>query len=87
MADAAHPFDHYADQLAGRLLTLEALVTLLLRETASGPGLLAAAGDRLAQLESVAAGPNPSAETRDQVLHMFEAARESLDRIHAGARR
>ncbi|MDP3407261.1 hypothetical protein [Bosea sp. (in: a-proteobacteria)] len=77
----ANPMDDIEVQVPGRLLALEILVTLLLREKANSRKLLAEAERHLAKVEAEAL-TELSPETRERALQMFEAARTSFDVIN-----
>ena len=78
--DDGSALDDYAPQLAGRMLALETLVTLLLRaEPRPGP-IIAAARARIDQLETAERAAGVPAAAR-QACVTFAAARASLDSI------
>ena len=72
--------DDLSVRLPGRLLTLEIVLTLLLRERAGADRLLAEADAILAKIEAEVYAPGVS-ETDGYAPKMFAAARETLDQI------
>lgn len=80
------PLDELNVQLPGRMLALEIVVTLLLRQKANPRAIMQAADERLTALEALEI---PLAETRgsDYALKLFAAARENLDTMAAQSRR
>jgi dsDNA-specific endonuclease/ATPase MutS2 len=76
---AENPVDDLAVQLPGRMLALEVLFTLLLRRVAvaSAKSVLREAADVIDQIESDITKEKSS----DYQLAMFEAARESVQKI------
>lgn len=80
-----NPMDELNVQLPGRLMTVEILVTLLLREKANARKLLVAAENQLGHLEGAVLADTP-AQHRDYAMKMFEAARQNLDAFNRNVR-
>ncbi|MGE3990357.1 hypothetical protein [Pseudorhodoplanes sp.] len=75
------PLDSYEVQLAGRLLAIEALITILLRQNpAGGLRIIRQTEEALSHTETLALkGMTPSQAKR--TVATFAAGRESLDAI------
>jgi hypothetical protein len=69
------PLDELNVQLPGRIMALELMVTLLLREKSQPRRLIAQAEDQLARLEANEIGAGMSS----YALQVYAAARETLD--------
>jgi hypothetical protein len=80
-----NPLDQLNVQLPGRLLAVEVVLVLLLRQKANVGRLLAEADEILTMLES-----NEMAQTGSQTaryaLEVYQAARANLDHLGAQAR-
>lgn len=88
--DGERPLDALNVQLPGRILTLEVLMVLLLRQKPGAMKLLREAGDILDSIESninatLMGGTDDNA--RKYQLLVFEAAREQLLKIEGEVRR
>ncbi|XUM25087.1 hypothetical protein ACRAVF_34030 (plasmid) [Bradyrhizobium oligotrophicum S58] len=70
------PLDQLNVQLPGRMLTMEILLTLLLRKQSKAGQILKAADERLSVLEAVLI---KDGHVTDYQLNVFAAARASLD--------
>ncbi len=84
--DDVDPLDQLNVQLPGRLMTLEILIVLLLRQKSNVGRLLAQADEILTVLETNEFKNGPPA-VAEYALHVFAAARESLDKLSTEARR
>lgn len=77
---AANPIDEMEVQLPGRLLTVEILLTLLLREKASSGRLMAQARQILQHVENEIIQSTP-ADKLAYPFAMFATARAALDKV------
>lgn len=84
--DTLSPFDEYAVQIPGRLLTVEILTILLMRELPRHrrEAIFAEADAALTSCEAGVHARN-TAQTDDYALKMFAVARDNLDHIAAKA--
>lgn len=80
------PLDELAVQLPGRLMAIEIVLVLLLRQKANAGRLLAGAETILSHLEAneMANGPD---DAKDYALKCYATARESLDKMALEVRR
>lgn len=81
-ADETSPLDALNVQLPGRLLAVEILLVLLLRQKSNASQLLAQADEILTTLEA----NEMKHRATDYALHMFAAARANLDQIASQTR-
>ncbi|WP_371346246.1 hypothetical protein [Ancylobacter sp. IITR112] len=79
---AGNPLNELNVQLPGRLMTLEILVTLLLREKAGSGRMLAQARQALSHIEAEILRTTPPGEL-DYPFAIFAAARAAVDKIAA----
>jgi hypothetical protein len=84
--DAEDPLDQLNVQLPGRMLAVEIVLVLLLRQKSNVGRLMASADEILTLLETNEFNTGPAA-TANYALHVFAAARQSLDKLSAEARR
>lgn len=75
---ATHPVDEIGPQLQGRLMLVEALLTLLLTERPDYQGVLDNVEGALAGVEAHMLASEPVAN-RPHMAAMFEAARQATD--------
>lgn len=77
---ATQPVDEFGPQFQGRLMTIEAILTLLLAERRDHQGVLDNVERVLSGVESHMLASEPAAN-RPHLAAMFEAARQSADGI------
>ena len=82
----ANPFDELEVQLPGRLMTVEVLLTLLLREKSNARRLLVEAEKIIANYEAALIADGIGQENQ-YALKVFAVARASLDSIAARTRK
>lgn len=84
--DDVSPLDDLGVQLPGRIMALEIVTVLMMRQKANAGRLLHEADEILTILENREMKSNPPG-ARGYALNVFTAARLSLDKIAAEARR
>jgi len=80
------PLDDHGVQLPGRLMAIEIILVLLLRQKSNAGRLLADAERILTAIEANEMANGPPSE-REQALNYFAVARISIDKFAEEARR